>query len=399
MASRITRLCLLAGYLAIRASAACTVYGVDYSNGGSYNIDTSSDALFTFTSVFQGCTQEAVKPVLVDPAGHQYTCGAINTTPDGEEEKSTCSIAYSSMFSGQWKIIISGTGVAVQRVINLTSVAPSTVIVTATPTVTVGITSTPKATTVFSTVGTQTQTLILAPATITTPCSGSTTTVTVSPTKATVIQTSVVIRTTTDSTTTKHSTTTTTKTAYCHYTSQRPTGTICIGNSCGLPPDLPAPTICVGVYCPRPATETAGAADTVINDVQEVVKVVMATTITVTETTYTVTSTSVTVLPTPTTTENVIKTVTATVHTYCRCPLPTDIERRTPPPSIVCSGQKPGATVSITKPQATVTQTSLSYSTSHVTGTVTAIETKTTVTTNSKSATSCWINGGWMGAD
>lgn len=54
MASRIARLCVLAGYLILRASAACSAYGVDYSNGGFYNIDTSSDSLFSFTSVFQG---------------------------------------------------------------------------------------------------------------------------------------------------------------------------------------------------------------------------------------------------------------------------------------------------------------------------------------------------------
>jgi len=108
MASRIVKFSLLAGYLALRASAACTAYGVDYSNGGSYNIDTASDELFHFSSVFQGitfipsklgdrkdankrtgCAQESVKPALVDPAGHQYTCSAINTTPDGQEETST----------------------------------------------------------------------------------------------------------------------------------------------------------------------------------------------------------------------------------------------------------------------------------------------------------------------
>ncbi|KAI0189183.1 hypothetical protein EV127DRAFT_470810 [Xylaria flabelliformis] len=350
MTSRVLRICLLAGYLALRASAACTVYGVDYSNGGSYNIDATSDELFTFTSIFQGCVQEPVKPALVDPAGHQYTCTAINTTPDGQEVKSTCSIAYSSMSSGQWRIVISGVSVAVQRVINLTSVSPSTVTVT-------------------------TQTLILAPETVTRPCSGPTTTVTVTPPKETVITTSVVVRTTTDATTTKKSTTTTTKTASCHYSYDSPTGTICVGNACGFPPDLPAPTICIGLSCTRPAAETAKVADTPISGVKEVIKVFMATTVTITETTYTVTSTSITVLPTPTVTENVIRITTATV------------------------GQKPGATVSVTGPQSTVTQTSLSYSTKHVTGTVTAIETKTTVTTNSKSATSCWINGGWMGAD
>ncbi|KAI8624811.1 hypothetical protein F5Y19DRAFT_480190 [Xylariaceae sp. FL1651] len=383
MASRIIQLSLAIGYLAFGAAAACTAYGVDYSNGGSYNIDTSSDQYFSFTSVFQGCTQESVKPVLVDPAGHQYTCSAINTTPDGQEEISTCSIAYSSMSSGQWKIIISGVYVAVQRVITLTSGTPSTVVVTATPTVVIGVTSTPAATTVYSVIGTQTQTLILAPGTITAPCSGSTQTVTITPPKSTITSTTVVVRTTTDATVTQHVTTTITQTAYCHYTTPKPTPSICIGFYCDLPPDLPSPTICIGLSCARPFADGANAGDAAVAPVQQVTMVVMATTITVTETTYTVTSTSFTQLPTPTTTEKIMQTVTATV---------------TPAPSTFCSGQKPGATVSITKPQATVTETDLVYSTSHVTGTVQVGETKYTVYTNRASATSCWEDGGWMGA-
>jgi len=45
------------------------------------------------------------------------------------------SIAYSSMSSGQWKIIISGANVAVQRTINLAIGAPSTVTVTVSNTI------------------------------------------------------------------------------------------------------------------------------------------------------------------------------------------------------------------------------------------------------------------------
>lgn len=40
--------------LTLRVSAACTSYGVDYSNGGSYYIDGSSNDYFSFASVFQG---------------------------------------------------------------------------------------------------------------------------------------------------------------------------------------------------------------------------------------------------------------------------------------------------------------------------------------------------------
>ncbi|KAI0972344.1 hypothetical protein F4678DRAFT_430043 [Xylaria arbuscula] len=388
MALRIARLCVVVGYLALRVSAVCAVYGVDYSNGGSYNIDGSSDDLFTFTSVFQACVQESVNPVLFDPAGHQYTCTAINTTPDGQDETSTCAIAYSSMTSGQWKIVISGANVAVQRILNLNVVTPSTVIVTATPTVVVGVTSTPNPTTIFSVIGTDTETLILPAGTITKACVGSTTTVTVTPTKSTVFRTSVVVRTTTDRTSTWYSTKTVQKTAYCHYTttSPLPPNTICIGLACGLPPDLPSPTICVGLTCGQPAavTGTARVPDTPTTSVQEVIKAVLTTTITVTETTFTITSSSTTVAPTPTVTEDIITTTTTTV---------------TPAPSTVCSGQKPGVTISLTLPQATVTQTSLSYSTKHSTATVSIISTKTTVSTNSKSATKCWQDGGWFGAD
>lgn len=49
------------------------------------------------------------------------------------------------MRSGQWKIILRGQQLAVQRVIYLTAGSPETIVVTATSTVVVGITSTPAA--------------------------------------------------------------------------------------------------------------------------------------------------------------------------------------------------------------------------------------------------------------
>ncbi len=45
---------LLLGLLAVGASADCTSYGVDYSSGGSYSIDRSSNQYFSFITVFQG---------------------------------------------------------------------------------------------------------------------------------------------------------------------------------------------------------------------------------------------------------------------------------------------------------------------------------------------------------
>lgn len=40
--------------LTLRVAADCTSYGVDYSNGGTYSIDVSSNQYFSFITVFQG---------------------------------------------------------------------------------------------------------------------------------------------------------------------------------------------------------------------------------------------------------------------------------------------------------------------------------------------------------
>ncbi len=45
---------LLLALFAIHANADCTSYGVDYSSGGSYYIDSGSNQYFSFVSVFQG---------------------------------------------------------------------------------------------------------------------------------------------------------------------------------------------------------------------------------------------------------------------------------------------------------------------------------------------------------
>ena len=45
---------LLLGLLALRASADCTSYGVDFASGGSYDIDRTSNQYFSFITVFQG---------------------------------------------------------------------------------------------------------------------------------------------------------------------------------------------------------------------------------------------------------------------------------------------------------------------------------------------------------
>lgn len=45
---------LIAALLALKVVADCVSYGVDFANGGSYNIDGSSNENFSFATVFQG---------------------------------------------------------------------------------------------------------------------------------------------------------------------------------------------------------------------------------------------------------------------------------------------------------------------------------------------------------
>lgn len=65
--SSLGHLSLLVTTLALRVSAACTSYGVDYASGGTYNIDVTSHEYFTFTTVFQG-----MSPCLMSPEMSQW---------------------------------------------------------------------------------------------------------------------------------------------------------------------------------------------------------------------------------------------------------------------------------------------------------------------------------------
>ncbi|KAI0842463.1 hypothetical protein F5Y06DRAFT_128052 [Hypoxylon sp. FL0890] len=385
MAFTIRSLWFIIGLFALRTLAQCSSYGVDYVNGGSYDIDSTSNDNFTFTTIFQGCEQESVKPILLDPSGGQHPCSAVNTTPSGQQVTSTCEIKYSAMTSGLYKIIMQGEKIGVQRTIALTVGTPTTIIITATPTVVVGVTSTPDASTVYKTIS-QTQTTTLKPGTVTKSCDGTTQTVTITPVASTVHTTYTITRTVTDKKTTKHTTTTVTKTAYCHYiipptvTVPDPQPTICIGLAC-LPPIIPP-----GLIGNSGSLIADTAIETGKRDVADVAAPasLAATTITVTETTVTVTSTTVTTVPASTTTEDVYQTITATI---------------TPAPTTVCDDEQPPSTVTITRPFATVTQTDVDYDTTHIKATVWIGETKYKTSTNKASATSCSENGGWYGAD
>ncbi|KAK3682164.1 hypothetical protein B0T22DRAFT_386440 [Podospora appendiculata] len=342
---------VLLAFIAFRVHADCTSYGVDYSNGGSYNIDSTSNQYFSFATIFQGCTQETINPILVGPDGSEYACSSIKTQPAGAAVTSTCGIPYSVMASGTWKIIVAGQQIATQRTIKLTVGAPKTVWITATPTVVIGVTTTAKPLTVVSTAS-KTQTLILVPETITTVCNGGTRTVTNYPQGPTVIVSSTILRTVTDGQVTSLYTTTVLATAECHY----PTGgTLCdfylsrspLENKWKPPPRTRSYTEIVAVG--------KAVQDNAIT--KREVAAVAAVTSTYTETTYTVTSTIRTTIPAKTTTEFIFKTVTATI---------------TPAPSTQCiSGANAAVTVTINKGSPTpVTETNIAYDTTHLSATI-----------------------------
>ncbi|KAK1750798.1 hypothetical protein QBC47DRAFT_86886 [Echria macrotheca] len=386
---------VLLALFALRASADCTSYGVDYSNGGKYNIDSSSNQYFSFITVFQGCTQETINPVLVGPDGSEYACSAIRTTPAGQQVTSTCGIPFSVMRSGTWKIIVSGDQLSVQRTITLTVGVPNTVWVTATPTVVIGVTVTARGSTAVRTQS-QTQTLILVPQTVTAVCNGATRTVTNYPQGPTVTVSSTVLRTVTDGQVTSTLATTVTAQASCHYPNSGSSSTVNDGN----PTPSAYPTgFCIGDSCQtfgagkgKGKGRAFGAQDSNPTAAEKrdvaataAAGAVAAVTSTYTETTYTVTSTIQTTIPGKTTTEVVLKTVTATI---------------TPAPSTVCAGGGggPGVTVTVIRGgQGTVTQTDFIYRTTHLSGTVWIGRTASTTITNAASATACWRAGGWFG--
>lgn len=66
----------------------CSSSGLDYTDGGSYLIDGSSNLPFTFNSMFEGCQDGFISPILIDPSGNQYTCDDIETQPDDSQQTS-----------------------------------------------------------------------------------------------------------------------------------------------------------------------------------------------------------------------------------------------------------------------------------------------------------------------
>lgn len=54
MAARLQSVFLLVAVLAVQVLGQCVSYGIDYANGGEYNIDSTLNEYFSFTTIFQG---------------------------------------------------------------------------------------------------------------------------------------------------------------------------------------------------------------------------------------------------------------------------------------------------------------------------------------------------------
>lgn len=66
----------------------CSCMGLDYTDGGSYLIDGSSQLPFTFHSMFEGCQDGFITPILLDSNGNQFTCDDIESQPDDSQQTS-----------------------------------------------------------------------------------------------------------------------------------------------------------------------------------------------------------------------------------------------------------------------------------------------------------------------
>ncbi|KAK1768270.1 hypothetical protein QBC33DRAFT_558430 [Phialemonium atrogriseum] len=162
---------LLASCVSLAQAQECSSTGLDYTNGGSYLIDGTSDDYFVFTSAFSGCDDTDISPILIDPDGNDYSCTDIATQPDDTDQVSQCDIRFSEMTSGEWSVIIQSQDFdfAVERVFTLTVGAADVVTVTVVPTVVVGVTSTPEATTITNDIY-ETDIFTAEPGTVTQEC-------------------------------------------------------------------------------------------------------------------------------------------------------------------------------------------------------------------------------------
>ena len=135
----------------MNTNSTCNAYGIDFQDGGSYFINTNSNASFTCVTKFEGCNNDQADIMLVNEAtGDEYDCTQVNTVPDDEAMLSTCPILKSQITSGDYLILVlgnngNGNPFAYQRNFSI-SAAPQQTTTVAT-TVTYTITTTPTITT------------------------------------------------------------------------------------------------------------------------------------------------------------------------------------------------------------------------------------------------------------
>ncbi|KAF2166072.1 hypothetical protein M409DRAFT_66957 [Zasmidium cellare ATCC 36951] len=140
-----------------RDDGVCYAFGIDFQDGGSYFIDSRSNASFTAVSQFEGCQNDTSYILLVnDETGDQYECSSVPTVPEDTAQLSTCPIEKNQMATGNWSILAIGNNgaegdpFAWQRNFFISVGIPETT--TYTPTVTYTQTSTPITTTTSTSV-------------------------------------------------------------------------------------------------------------------------------------------------------------------------------------------------------------------------------------------------------
>ncbi|KAK1763830.1 hypothetical protein QBC33DRAFT_212342 [Phialemonium atrogriseum] len=356
----------------------CTATGVDFTDGGTYSVDSSSTSKFTFATIFSGCDGTA-NPILHAPdGGDDYTCSSLDMSRDRTQQISTCDITFSEITSGNWSITMVNptTNETLERIFYLVAAATERVTTTVTPTVIVGYTSTPLGSTIIETVD-RTLTQLFPAATVTSTCTQRSQTVTSSLIQSTETFTTRVTRTATSGSTTLRSTVYGQEvTATCHYDDAAPT--------------VQADHVLV------PAVKHQGekkrrhsrhiydrAGRGIYRDQAEdeapAKREVAATTVTIVETTFTYSSTFTTIAPTPMTTETTIDQTTISV---------------TPSPSIVCGNPTVVTqTVTVTPPPASETGTIYLTTTDQLTLWIITTMDTTTISVPA-SATACWDDGG-----
>lgn len=128
-------------------NSTCNVFGLDFQDGGSYFINTNSNASFTAVSKFEGCNNDTASILLVNEAtDDEYECTSVSTVPDDEAMLSTCPVLKSQLNSGEYLILALGNNgdgnpFAYQREFSISAGPQQTS--TVTPTATYSVTVTP----------------------------------------------------------------------------------------------------------------------------------------------------------------------------------------------------------------------------------------------------------------